>query len=217
THTPEQAYEQVLQYAGCSLVRDALDTRIIEEARTNTAAFTGAQSKLPGIIDSQQDLKPDGAGDNWSAWPDLTGGTPLSDTNSDGIPDGWLENHYPGKIATDRNEEGYAYLEVYLNSIVSEITEKQNQGGKILGWMPAEKSRNEISCYTNQFSKTLTIRAEKKIRQIDLFSVTGQKIYSVAVGNQSATLDLPGTTHGIYIVKAVCEDIAIPSITKIKM
>jgi pectate lyase len=151
THTPQQAYEQVLAYAGCSLVRDALDARIVEETRTNTAAFTGRQSKLPGIIDSQQDLKPSGAGRDWSAWPPLASETPLPDSDRDGIPDRWLETHYPTKTAADTNEEGYTYLEIYLNSLVSEITEKQNQDGTATRPSASGKENNPPSVAKLEF------------------------------------------------------------------
>jgi hypothetical protein len=43
------------------------------------------------------------------------------DSNQDGIPDGWLEKYYPGKKAEDKNDEGYTYLEVYLNELVSHL------------------------------------------------------------------------------------------------
>ena len=43
------------------------------------------------------------------------------DSDGDGIPDGWLEKHYPGKQANDRNSEGYTYLELYLNSLVAHL------------------------------------------------------------------------------------------------
>ncbi|MDR0833238.1 MAG: pectate lyase [Candidatus Symbiothrix sp.] len=135
THTAEKAYDQVLLYAGCSLHRDAIDERIVEETRTNTATYKGLSASnvspypRPGIIDSQNDLKPVGAGDDWSPYPTLNQTTPPADTNNDGIPDGWLETHYPGKQATDLNAEGYTCLEVYLNSLVAAITEQQTQGG----------------------------------------------------------------------------------------
>jgi hypothetical protein len=217
THTPEQAYEQVLAYAGCSLRRDALDRRIVEEARTNTAAFTGVQSKLPGIIDSQQDLKPSGADDDWSAWPVLASGTPATDTNGDGIPDGWLETHYPGKTATDDNGEGYTYLEVYLNSIVSAITEGQNQGGIVSIGTPAYSKREGISCHTDAAAKTLTVRAEEPMREIGLFAVSGRKIYSAPTAARSQTIDVSGIAKGIYIVKAICEDYNTPCVAKIRI
>ena len=43
----------------------------------------------------------------------------LVDSDIDGIPDGWLEKNYPGCKANDLNKEGYTYLEIYLNSLIS--------------------------------------------------------------------------------------------------
>jgi hypothetical protein len=132
THTAQQAYEQALLYAGCSHRRDALDARIINEVHTNAATYKGIAADLPGIIDSQNDLKPADAGSEWSAWPALASLAAPADANIDGIPDGWLEANAPaGKTAKDLNEEGYTYLEVYLNSLVNEIISKQNAGGVI--------------------------------------------------------------------------------------
>ncbi|MEI6945596.1 pectate lyase [Paraflavisolibacter sp. H34] len=137
TQPAATAYEKVLQWVGCSRVRDAVDQRIIRETKTGTAPFKGLskyngeggswkslQYPRPGILDSQSDLDPH-TGGSWSAWPELKSAPAPADTNGDGIPDGWLERHYPGKKATDRNAEGYTYVEVYLNSLVAHITRQQ--------------------------------------------------------------------------------------------
>ena len=132
THTPQKAFEQVLGYAGCSLRRDSIDERIImetilgEQNLPGGFTFRGGKSNAPGIIDSALDLKPAGAGESWVPWPVLDPGVPVADSNGDGIPDGWLEEKYPGKKATDLNAAGYSYLEVYLNSLVEHITKNQN-------------------------------------------------------------------------------------------
>lgn len=134
THSANQAFEKVLEYAGASLSRDSHDERIVHETRTGTTTFQGLskyngwttghpdapdvdwRSKAypkPGIIDSHWNTKPLDAGDSWSPWPILKSGEAVSDTDRDGIPDGWLEaKGYSGKSATDLNEEGYTYLEV---------------------------------------------------------------------------------------------------------
>ncbi|MGV3705418.1 MAG: pectate lyase family protein [Arcticibacter sp.] len=140
THDAGTACEKVLAYGGSSLSRDAVDRRIIEETRTGTAKFTGRSPyngqggtwksldyPRQGIIDSQQDLNPDPNEKNWNAWPVLDPGTALVDSNRDGIPNGWLERSYPDKSAKDSNEDGYTYLEVYLNSLVEQITNGQKQ------------------------------------------------------------------------------------------
>jgi hypothetical protein len=216
THSAEQAYEQVLKYAGCSLVRDAIDNRIIDEALSNTATFKGVQSNLPGIIDSQQDLKPEGAGADWSPWPDLAAGTSPTDSNNDGIPDGWLETRFPGKTSTECDDDGYSYLEVYLNEIVSEITEKQNQGGNVLAFHPIRKNEERISCYVNTLSKTLTVRCKETIGQLDIFSTDGKKVYSLASSGREETIRLASLPSGIYIVKTVSGADAIASAVKIR-
>lgn len=138
THTARQAYELVLSYAGCSKEFDIIDTRIIDETRKGTAAYIGSISKdaqrFPGFIDLPEDVKPQGAS---SPWPELSDGgikaSDLLDSDGDGIPDIWEIAHQlnPNDAsdgnATTLSKEGYTNLEVYLNSLVEEITNKQNQ------------------------------------------------------------------------------------------
>lgn len=139
THDALTAYEKVMAYAGCSKYRDDVDKRIIHETLTKTAQYHGLSKyngqggkwksavgyPRQGIIDSQSDLKPSGAPKNWSAWPVLKGGEVIIDKNKDGIPDSWLATNYPGRKGSDINEEGYTYLEVYLNGLVKHITDNQ--------------------------------------------------------------------------------------------
>lgn len=115
TQSVDKAFEQVLAQSGASLVRDTVDSRIAEEVRQGIATFAGSKTNRPGIIDSQNDV---------GGWPEYKQTEPLKDANEDGIPDGWLEKFYPGKTAEDANEEGYTYLEVYLNDLVKDIIGK---------------------------------------------------------------------------------------------
>ena len=121
THSVQDALTLVLNYAGCSLRRDSIDERIISEARDRKTTFKGGKSGRSGIIDSVLDLKPAGAGDDWLPWPELKSGTPVVDSDGDGIPDGWLEANYPNKTANDLTAEGYTLLEEYLNGLVKHI------------------------------------------------------------------------------------------------
>jgi hypothetical protein len=138
THDAQTAYEKVLAYAGCSIYRDAIDQRIVQETATGSAQFIGksidngkggewksVNYPRKGIIDSQEDLNPNRKDKDWSAWPILQSGATIVDTDGDGIPDGWLERNHPGKKALDLNEEGYTYLECYLNSLIQHITINQ--------------------------------------------------------------------------------------------
>ena len=160
THTAQKAYELVLKYAGCSLKRDDIDTRIVEETRTGTAQFIGKNEhnglgdepcpngpcehcdkgiihwksqNYPkgGLIDSQKDLKPSGAGSDWSAWPTLKSLPQVTDSDNDGMPDEWetANGLNPEKYdANGRNlNTAYDNIEVYINSLVETITNTQNK------------------------------------------------------------------------------------------
>ena len=141
THTPQTAYERVLSYAGASLHRDVLDEIIVSDTRQRKATYTGNTSKgdWPGIIDTPFDLRPAGAPDDWSPWPELTSTTAQKDTDGDGMPDEWeTANGLNPNDKTDgtiRNQEGYTNLEQYLNTIVAHITEAQNEGGTLEGFI----------------------------------------------------------------------------------
>jgi pectate lyase len=52
----EEAYETVLTKAGCSLHRDAIDTRIVEEVRSGTYTYKGSKGSTNGLIDSPSDV-----------------------------------------------------------------------------------------------------------------------------------------------------------------
>ncbi len=128
THTAEEAYRLVLEGAGCSKARDAIDRRIVEETRTGTATYIGSVSAdaadHPGLIDLPNDVLPKGATSPWCALSD-GGVTPdqLRDTDGDGMPDWWEREQglNPRKAdgnATSLSGEGYTNLEVYLNGLV---------------------------------------------------------------------------------------------------
>lgn len=121
THSAEEAYQKVLQFAGSSLYRDAEDTRYAEEAKSGTATYKGSVTKLPGIIDKVEDVG---------------GYNPLEstirphdfDTDKDGIPDKWeIQNGLNPNDANDAllttiDERGwYTNIEVYINSLVQKI------------------------------------------------------------------------------------------------
>src|SRR5699024_7636255 len=83
-HSPQTAYEKVLRYAGASLQRDAVDRRVVREVRTGTATHSGSKTGLPGIIDSQEDV---------GGWPELQSLPAPKDTDRDGMPDRWEQEH----------------------------------------------------------------------------------------------------------------------------
>lgn len=136
THTAQKAYEKVLDYVGASLHRDSFDQLMISDTRDGKATYTGT-GLSKGFINSQEDNKPVGAGEDWSAWPILNSTTAPTDTDGDGMPDEWEDAH--GLNKNDKNdgnlagEGGYTNLEVYMNSLVAEITEMQYAEGEQMG------------------------------------------------------------------------------------
>ncbi|MCD8298104.1 MAG: pectate lyase [Prevotella sp.] len=163
THTAEVAYEKVLDYAGCSLHRDWLDEVIVSDTRNGEATYTGSKVNIPGLIDSQDDLKPEDAGDDWSPWPELASEEAPLDTDGDGIPDDWEDaNGLDKNNASDGStigDDGYSNLENYMNSIVADIMEKEVEGGVMLsGTDIFSASIKEISASSQNNSKIYNLQ-----------------------------------------------------------
>jgi pectate lyase len=113
--SPEDAFADVLEHAGASLWRDALDTRVMEEVSKGTATFGGSYGENLGIIDTQATV---------GGWPELESGTAPADADKDGMPDAWetekgLNPNDASDAAKHTLDEAYTNLEVYLNSLVS--------------------------------------------------------------------------------------------------
>ncbi|MBO5618819.1 MAG: pectate lyase [Paludibacteraceae bacterium] len=105
--TAEAAFETVLAKAGCSLHRDAVDLRIVQEVKNRGGKLVNS---------------PDEAG----GYPTLASKTAPVDTDHDGMPDEWEDangldknNLSDGKIYT--LDDKYTNLEVYLNSLVQDL------------------------------------------------------------------------------------------------
>lgn len=120
THSAQVAYEKVLEIGGASLVRDAVDQRIVENIKNRSYSFEGSNGSNKGIIDSQNDV---------GGWPELNSLTPPKDTSGDGMPDDWkvLNKLDPTKYDANGNDLSSAYdnVEVYINSLVKDIIAKQ--------------------------------------------------------------------------------------------
>ncbi len=102
TVSAEEAYERVLERAGASFRRDAIDARVVGEVRDGT-----------GVI-------PDDAMDV-GGWVEHAGGEPRADSNGDGIPDDWLSaNGFDPEgpsVAHEVGETGWTVIEEWLNSL----------------------------------------------------------------------------------------------------
>lgn len=108
------SFRRVLDHAGASIRRDAVDRRIVEEVRMGTAHF-GRNHK--GIIDSQDDV---------GGWPHLEAGKAPPDSDRDGLPDEWenrrnLRSDYADDAKCPASAGGYTNLEVYLNDLAETV------------------------------------------------------------------------------------------------
>ena len=131
THSASVAFERVLDNAGPSLRRDAVDSRVTNDTRTGTSSTKGSNGSKNGIIDSHTDA---------GSWPILSATeseiAERKDSDGDGIPDSWerefglsASNAGDGQSYTLDANGRYTNLEVYLHYLVKDITAKQTEGG----------------------------------------------------------------------------------------
>jgi len=108
TGSANDSFQSVVNYAGCSLVRDTVDERIINNVINSTG----------NMIDSQDDVG------GWDDYPSETRPADF-DTDQDGMADAWeAANGLNSDNAGDRNgydlDPNYTNLEVYLNGLVKQ-------------------------------------------------------------------------------------------------
>lgn len=195
-HTAEVAFDKVLTYGGASLVRDAIDSRISDEVRNGTATFTGSVSKRPGIIDKPSDV---------GGWPVYQSASAPVDSDNDGIPDGWLAAHYPGKNSTDLNEQGYTYLEVYLNSLVEHIVASQDSE-TIISNVRNPQADAKVKIVYQSVTQQLILTVEQNISDLKVFDVSGRLLVSEKPADSQYTLSLNKFNSTVYILHIMLED-----------
>ena len=115
--TAEKAYETVLAKAGCSLSRDAVDTRIVKEVREGSYTYTGSNGSKNGLIDTQGDV---------GGWPELKTAERPQDTDRDFIPDAWetqfgLNPNDPEDARKITLVSGHTNLDVYFCHLVRNL------------------------------------------------------------------------------------------------
>lgn len=110
TQPAEQAYKLVLEKAGASLVRDKIDSRVVEEVRKGTYTYGDK-----GMIDSQNQVG------GFLKFVSQTSIEP--DSDNDGMPDIWevannLDPNNPEDASEYTLDKQYTNIEVYINSLV---------------------------------------------------------------------------------------------------
>ena len=172
THTAQEAYDLVLQYAGASLKRDTLDERITNDVRNRTGKIIDVQGGFPHGTPYANTV---------NAWPTLSSTTAPTDTDHDGMPDAWeTANGLNPNDASDRGifaANGYTNLENYLNSI---ITAQQNT-------TPAIYSSSSLTSFTQTVgtpsaSQSFTVSA---LNLTAALTITAPASYEVSTDNST--------------------------------
>jgi hypothetical protein len=103
THSPEAAFQLVLEGAGC-FPRDAVTRRIVGEVRTGTGAWGRPEVEQP-----VKDLQPQ---------------EPPEDSDQDGMPDAWEDAHdlddTDGSDRLQTTKSGYTAIEEYCNELAAQ-------------------------------------------------------------------------------------------------
>jgi hypothetical protein len=90
--------------------------------RKGSFSFPGSNGSTNGIIDTQADV---------AGWPELKSTAVPVSTSGDGIPDDWKAGKKldPAKAQANGRDLSTAYdnIEVYINSLVADITGSQNK------------------------------------------------------------------------------------------
>ncbi len=158
THTAIEAYDLVLNHAGTVLPnRDTLDERIANDVRNRSGKVIDVQGGYPHGTPYLQTI---------NAWPALDSSTPPADSDKDGMPDQWENDHgLDPSDPSDRNGiafNGYTHLENYLNSLASDAIIIQpsltsfNQAGDV----PSTVQQYQLSA--NHLTGNITIKAPER-------------------------------------------------------
>lgn len=132
THSASDAFANIQEYAGASLVRDPVDKRACSDAGSGTVTFTdGGNGSRNGIIDTQS------AVGGWPEYKATAQQTEMAkDSDGDGMSDVFEDEFGLDKAdATDGAAKTldklsrYTNLEMYLHYIVKDIVGKQNDKG----------------------------------------------------------------------------------------
>lgn len=205
TQDPEKAYEKVLLYAGASLVRDTVDKRIVHDTETGTATvMDGGNGSTNGLIDTQAAV---------GGWPELKSAEAPTDSDEDGIPDDWEAiNGLNKSDASDAQlttvDDEYPNLEVYLNSLVSHISNDQYEGGSTTIPTSSDlmtKPGDKLKLAYDQSTGILQLSHRNIIKKVQIFSIKGQLISVFSANQAQIRYQLPTLKNGVFIARIKAE------------
>lgn len=202
THTPQIAYERVMDYVGASLVRDTVDKRIIHDVRTATVTYPdGGNGSTDGIIDTQVAVK---------GWPELKSTEAPTDSDNDGMPDDWedangLDKNSPDDAQLKTVDSEYPNIEVYINSLVDSIMVNENEGGWPTATSEIKTIVNPLKLYFDSKYRELNISHSKKIKQVQIYNTTGSLLRTLTANKDHLKIHFSSLTSGVYITRILDE------------
>lgn len=208
THLATDAFVSVLDYAGSSYFRDAIDERIADEAQDGTYTFTGSNGSKNGLIDTQQDV---------GGWLSYKSEEAPVDTDGDGIPDEW-EIKY-GLNPNDSSDGSdftmtsmFTNVEVYLNDLVQDIVKAKNSQGisnykdEYEVYVPTSINQTtvhnvSVRVFPNPFDYQLTIKSKEIMTKIILFNLDGIQIHQELTDSNEVNLSLSHIQRGVHYLE----------------
>jgi len=180
TESALDAFDHVMAHAGASIVRDPVDTRVINDVLNGTGA----------IIDDEDEV---------GSWPVYNTYGERTDSDLDGMSDDWeLEKGLNPNDQEDRNgdfdSDGYTNLEEYLHDVIS---------------MSPVSARNRtidkktvVRCYPNPADSELNIDLSGFGKaSIVIVDILGQPVYNVNASEDVQQIDVHHLIPGIYQLK----------------
>lgn len=184
-HKADDAFSKVVEFAGASLSRDAVDVRITDEAKNGNGKI---------MEDDKSELM---------VWPALSGDKAV-DTDGDGMPDDFeikygLDPYQANANGYDLDPKGYyTNIEVYANSLVENIIKEERANveeafeeyypelagtaSQIYYYVSSEKSVNTID-YMDGAKLSLTGNTSKAYGAASDITYNGRQYKSVKLSN----------------------------------
>lgn len=214
TRTGTAAFKGLSPYNGKGTVTYPAGTVIGNETLTTATTINWKSTSYPknGIIDSETDIRPSDAPSDWTPWPVLAGGDPVTDSNADGIPDGWLETYFPGKTANDTHDSGYTFIEMYLNSLVEDITAEQNRDAITVSVESPLPNASKV--IVRRMEQEILLESEQPMQQVRVTDLTGRMVHFHEPLAVFYPMPLSHFAQGTYLLQVVHSGFQHPFVTK---
>ena len=188
TTSAEDAYTEVLEKAGATAPKqDAVDGRLKKEVEQGKGRFINNEAEVGGYPVEE-------------IYRDET-----EDTDRDGLPDSWEEENgldpENSEDSMEINDEGYTYLEEYLNDIVADAEIPENPEIEI-----TQPANNEIFSNDEKITIEAMVDDASDIAKVDFYDSTGHiGTQTESNGEDTYTFDT-NLTDGTHFVTAMATD-----------